>query len=294
MRDNTHRTAHHAPTRESGIVPGIAELNISPGPRDDPLTYPGETPDTSYLLLDSWMYGLQPIPGRVVGQWRVDVDGGPLTGLGVAAGLDEGLAFAAAAPLAARHPVLAFGSNAAPAQLLDKFAGLTGPGLVVPVTRATVQGFSLGHSPHVSNPGYVPFVVVNSARRNKLEVNMLWLDSDQLTCLNATEPNYRLVPTPGERYPLTLQSRQTITNYSLYKGRWGALKWADEPLPTAAGSQLEVFAGLNAMRWFRVLVGDGDVRSQMSRLRADLTLRDRVRSELFDRGLVVPDGWGDS
>ena len=121
---------------------------------------------------------------------------------------------------------------------------------------------------------------------------MLWLDARQRSCLNATEPNYELVSVAGDRYPLTLESEQAITSYSLYKGRWGALRWPGDSAPVVAGSQRQLFAGLNRTGWFPALVGPADPLGQVSRLRAEAGLRLRVRGELAARGFVTPDGVG--
>ena len=80
----------------------------------------------------------------------------------------------------------------APAQLLDKFGRLDPRDRVIPVTIGRVEGFALAHSAHVSNPGYLPYVLVHGWRRGRrLEVRVLWLDDTQLAALNETEPNYR-------------------------------------------------------------------------------------------------------
>ena len=276
-------------------MPSLAALDLLTSPRADPLSYPGKTLDFSYLWLDSWVYPLQSRVGFRLGQWRILVDGGPLAGKGgmsrTTADLNRALLNADSVDVNSRYPVLAFGSNAAPAQLLDKFHRLKPAQRVIPVTRASVMGFVLGHSPHISNPGYLPYVVVNGCGAADLDVFVLWLDSAQLSCSNETEPNYDLVPVPGDRYPLTLESAETISAYSAYKGKWGALQWLGEIRPARAGTQREVFTGLAAFEWFRALVGTGGVETRVLRLRDDRALRDKVRVAMADRGLATSDGW---
>jgi hypothetical protein len=246
--------------------------------------------DCSYLWLDSWIYPLSPAPGRRLGDWKVGIDGGPLAEL-QNPGLNRAMKIVNVPPLDFRYPVLAYGSNAAPSQLLDKFASIDPSERVIPVTRGLVRGLGLSHSPHISNPGYVPYVVVGSEREVAMPVFVLWLDETQLRVINQTEPNYRLVNAPADRYPLTLESGEPIAGYSLYRGNWGALRFAQSNTPAAAGSQHDVFAALNNLEWFRNLTGPGDVAAQQRRLREDRVLRDQVRTELTVRGLAISDGW---
>ena len=195
-------------------MPSWPDLHLARGPRADPLTYPGERRGGQLSLDGSLVLS---VDSAGVGEdWLVQLDGGPLgaagaTGADLTTGsaprstrrasnevwdLDDALLFAGAAPMVDRRPVIAFGSNAAPAQLRDKFQLLTPDERVVPVLRASVQGFVLGHSPHVSDPGYLPFVLVGNGAA-ALDVSVLWLDPRQLGVLNRTEPNYELVQMSG-------------------------------------------------------------------------------------------------
>jgi hypothetical protein len=189
--------------------------------------------------------------------------------------------------------VLAYGSNAAPAQLLDKFGRLEPRERVLPVTTGHVEGFALAHSAHISNPGYLPYVLVDGGAGAVLEVRVLWLDEAQLAALNETEPNYTLVPVNGARYPLTLESGVPVPRYSAYRGKWGALHLPAQHGPVRAGSQQDVHAELAGQGWFAELFSRVSVQEQVDLLRADKALRDRVRDELGARGMAVMDGWID-
>jgi len=274
-------------------MPRIAELAFSMSPRQDPLSYPGTAPAHSYLWVDSWMYQLTSQPAMELGEWRLVVDGGPLGGIDPVDRLDAALRTAGVAAVAERYPVLAYGSNAAPPQLLDKFGWLAPRDRVVPVTIGRVDGFALAHSAHVSNPGYLPFVLVHSGAGAELTVRVLWLDDTQLAALNETEPNYTLVPVNGAAYRLTLESDVAVPRYSAYRGNWGALRWSARDDPAAAGAQAAVHAELARCEWFAELVGRGAIPEQVELLRADKMLRDRVRDELAARGMSVADGWTD-
>ena len=161
----------------------------------------------------------------------------------------------------------------------------------MPVTIARVQGFALAHSAHVSNPGYLPYVLIDGGSGTSLEVRVLWLDEAQLAALNETEPNYTLVQVNGARYGLTLESGLPVARYSAYRGRWGALRWPAQDRPAAAAAQDVIHAELARCLWFAELVGGVAVPEQVLLLRADKALRDRVRDGLAARAMAAPDGW---
>lgn len=253
----------------------MAAHDLPPSPVADPASYPGERPDADYLFSGD---RIRPLTAAADG-WRLGTAGGePAGGL-----LDELLG----GPLHLRHPVLAFGSNAAPAQLAAKFGAVT---TGIPVTRARLRGFALGHSPHVSVPGYIPWVLIDEPG-TMLDCVVLWLDRQQQARLDVTEPNYHLVTVDPVRYPLTVPATHAVIGYSAYRGRWGALRWPHDERPAAVASQAAVFARLGGFGWFRDLVGAGGLADAQRRLASDDALRDRVRDELAARGMTVPDGW---
>ncbi len=243
--------------------------HLASDPRSHPARYPGDRLASDFLLRDGRVVPL------VVGRngWRLG-DGSPV---------DERIAV----PLAARRPVVAFGSNAAPAQLIAKFGSAAGP---IPVTRARLHGFVVGHSPHVSIPGYVPWVLVDCPD-SVVDCAVLWLDDAQRVRLDATEPNYELVQVTAARYRLVVEAVDAVIDFAVYRGRWGALRWPDEPGPVPAGTQAVLFGRLAALGWFRDLVGVGDLVAVQRRLRAEGQLRDRLRAEFARRGMTHPDGW---
>jgi len=239
----------------------LTDLNLAPAPRADPALYPGERLAFDYLLRDDRVRPLAP-----------GVDGWP-------DGQDD------------RTAVVAFGSNAAPAQLVAKFGGHGGP---IAVTRARLRGCLLAHSAHVSDPGYLPWVLVDEPGA-AVDCAVLWLDEPQRAQLDVTEPNYELVPVHADRYLLQLAAVETPVRApiqaAVYRGRWGALRWPDADRPLPAGSQRQLFERLAALGWFRNMVGSGPLRERQARLAGDAALRDRMRDELAERGMTVPDGW---
>ncbi len=233
---------------------GLDGGRLGPAPRRDPARYPGDRLAFDFLLRGD---RIDPLP----------VDPAPV--------------------LDGRHAVVAFGSNAAPAQLAAKFGSATG---TIAVTRARLTGFAVGHSPHVSSPGYMPWVLV-AAPGSRVDCALLWLDDRQRAVLDATEPNYVLVPIDRRRHPLDGSTAVAALSYAAYRGRWGALRWPGEDRPARATSQARLFGRLRTLAWFRDLVGDGGLRAAQGRLAGDPGLRNRIRAELMAREMTVPDGW---
>jgi len=91
--------------------------------------YPGAVPDCSFVHLDELSHPVRPGPTTGAG-WRVGIRSGP--------DLDDWLADHGGPPLAARIPLLTYGSNRCPSKItwLRRNLGLAGP---VVVLRATTR-----------------------------------------------------------------------------------------------------------------------------------------------------------
>jgi hypothetical protein len=123
--------------------------------------------------------------------------------------------------MSARVPVVAVGSNAAPSQLVRKFATRSVRPLI-PVTLSVVSNLVPGVSAHVSKPGYIPAVPVKvPGAASRLFV--LWLDNVQLRILDETEPNYWRRRLPAESFPVRLESGVALSKCFLYVGKHGCL-----------------------------------------------------------------------
>jgi len=83
-----------------------------------------------------------------------------------------------------RVPVLAVGSNQAPAQLTRKF-GLD-PAAVIPVQRCTLKDFDVVYSAHISSYGAVP-AMLQAAPGVAVTLFVNWLSEEQLPVMHATE-----------------------------------------------------------------------------------------------------------
>jgi hypothetical protein len=227
-----------------------------------------------------------------VGSWALDLDGGPLGSLSGSTYLDGALKAADVAPMNDRYPILAIGSNAAPAQLRHKFGVAPGVSDVVPLTRAEVRGLGVGHSAHVSKAGYIPYVPITGSQETGQHLFVLWLDLKQTTCIDRTEPNYHPTVIPSEDFPMTLESGETLNQYALYQGRWGALRLTPTGPPLPATSQDEVYGKLAELAWFEYLVPESrnGVEAAIQALGADGRRRSGMRNAFAREGLTVNDG----
>jgi hypothetical protein len=161
---------------------------FGPAPIDDWSCYPGRRTEFSFLFCGDHLRALD----------RID--------------FDEELRALDAPPLAARRAVLAYGSNACPAQLGRKHRDGTCSG-IFPMARGWVRHLAVGYSDHQSRYGAVPATPITSDGVCT-EVFVAWLDAEQLLDLDRSEArNY-------ERRPLDLHAHE--------------LYMSDGPLPSAA------------------------------------------------------------
>ncbi|MDD7942238.1 gamma-glutamylcyclotransferase [Actinomycetospora lutea] len=149
--------------------------------------YPGVAPGFSFVHLDAASRRLEPSDHAAAG-WTVDGDG--LSGRD----LDRWLADRGAAPMTARVPVLAFGSNRCPGKLtwLREHLGLGGP---VVVLRARVEGLAAVWAAGLrARDGARPATL--AVAPGAVETHAVWMATpDQVAVLDRCEGR-------GERYDL--------------------------------------------------------------------------------------------
>lgn len=135
-----------------------------------------------------------------------------------------------------RTPIIAYGSNAAPWVLADKFTRLYGSNteyngsMVIPVTKAILKNFDVTWLAHFTGGGGLP-ATISAAPGTEVEVWLTWLDNDQLAWMNTSEE----VGKAGGMYSLNrMPKNQLITSgYSLsqdplvYVSCYGALRAPD-------------------------------------------------------------------
>jgi hypothetical protein len=118
---------------------------------------------------------------------------------------------------AERVALLAYGSNAAPRVLARKLALSSDPVLVVP---ATLHGFDVVYSAHISPYGAVPATLQRSPG-TAVEVHVIYMTEDQIELITATEPNYE--PAALKDVECRLEGGETHTELTAYVSRHGCL-----------------------------------------------------------------------
>jgi hypothetical protein len=118
---------------------------------------------------------------------------------------------------AARTPVLAYGSNAAPRVLSRKLALTDQPVLVVP---ARFCEFDVVYSAHISPYGAIPATLQRSPG-TEVRVHVIYMTDAQIGVISATEPNYR--PQLLEDIECRLEDGEGLSEVSAYISRHGCL-----------------------------------------------------------------------
>jgi hypothetical protein len=276
-------------------MPSICGLPLGLNPSVDPIYYPGVPVEDNYLLTGNWLYSLDSTGKESISDWSVMIDGGPLHNAGQAAiDVDLALSKLAAKVMGQRFPVVAVGSNASPGRLIHKFSDILGM-TVIPLTAAHVANIGVAHSAHVSRAGYIPYSPRLSNDVARLFV--LWLDTNQLSRLDATEPNYRRLTLSGLDRPVVIEaSGEPLSAYSLYRSRWGLLKIPPHDAPLAATTQESVFSLLAKTTRFSQLLPEipSKPEAAMKRLAGDRALRKAVQSCIAECRYSIPDELGKS
>ncbi|MEO3763663.1 hypothetical protein [Streptomyces sp. B8F3] len=258
----------------------LEALGLATVPLLEPLTYPGPPVPGPSLLAGDRLLPLRPAAGGV-GRWRV-ADGGTDTGL------DEALAALGRAPVAARVPVLALGSNAAPGQVRHKLTHLGLPA-VVPVTPVTVGGLGVGVSGHISPPGYVAAApYADAAAASRLWVT--WLDDGQLHAVDGTEmPNYGRALLPAAEFPVRLPGGERLPDTYVYYNARGVLSDAHRrPLPHTPDQPALLARLLAASSRLRDLLGPTP-RDWVARVGADAEVREAGTRIFREEGWLLPE-----
>ncbi len=84
-----------------------------------------------------------------------------------------------------RRPVLAYGSNRAPAQLCRKFGALPAASAIL-VERCELDGFDIVHSAHVTSYGAIPAALLPRAGVSVV-IAVTWLDDQQVEEMDQSE-----------------------------------------------------------------------------------------------------------
>ncbi|MFQ5959736.1 MAG: hypothetical protein ACE5LF_10250 [Alphaproteobacteria bacterium] len=152
---------------------------------DDPLVrakaYPYSTPPHSYLFVNGAAYELVE-SGTDPTRDGLLRDGGRAK---PAACVLHDLGIRGAPPLDARVPVLAHGSNAAPATLARKYARID-EDVVIPVIKARLAHFDVVYATHFSGYGSIPSTLAAS-QATVAEIAVTFLTPHQLALMHECE-----------------------------------------------------------------------------------------------------------
>lgn len=198
--------------------------------------------------------------------------------------IERALAAAGAAPLAERTLVLAVGSNQTPRTIARKYrrAGRE-LDVATPFVRCTVHGLAVGHVPRAAAPGYVPAAPYR-AEGERMELVATWFDEEQLSVVDATEPNYRRLRLRAADCPVVLATGEEPEHVDVYASRWGVLARDGVPIPLRHRQQ-ELFDELQGLTGETRLIGDA--AEVCGRLAAQ---PDLVHDLAREHHLVVADG----
>jgi hypothetical protein len=161
-----------------------------PAPREDPLIYPGSRPESSYVLADGIVWPITKcstgnIQGSILNakvQRFNDTD---------SQSINDFLQSKSAAPLEERFPVLGYGSNPVPGQLISKF----GQKAVVPVAYGSLPKADVVYN-LISNKGYAFAEILFDDENTEIRIAVSFLDEKQLKIMIDTEQNYHLSFSP--------------------------------------------------------------------------------------------------
>ncbi len=131
-----------------------------------------------------------------------------------------------------RTPVLAYGSNRAPAQLDRKFGHA--PETIIPVETAVLEEFDVVYAASFTRYGAVP-AMLQHVPGVAVEIAVTWLDEAELEHMNGTEigaANYHYAALEDVR--LTLASGEVLETVYTYVGTRGHFTHDGGPVPLKA------------------------------------------------------------
>ncbi len=248
-------------------------------PADDftksPWSYPGTPAAHGGLMTDD---GFQPLtPG----------DGGAGDALLEGRSLEDLLRAAGVAGVDERHLVVAVGSNASPAVMRRKLTSAE-VSTVLPFVEVTAHGLAVGHSAHVSPPGYfptAPYLSLSTATRTVASL----LDAEQLACVDRTEPNYSRRALGPLACRLEAGGVVHPSTFQLFVSRWGVLcPPGKAPWPVQPQEQLFSRLARECAGFAEIVERFPGTRASMAALAADARLRTRVRKALQVEGWASP------
>jgi hypothetical protein len=193
------------------------------------------------------------------------------------------------APVDSRHMMVSIGSNASPAVMRRKLRQRS-VNATIAFVQANVSGLRVGHSAHVSVPGYIAAApVLEPSATTPVVVSLL--DAEQLECLDATEPNYTRTLLTAEVCQLELEAGERPASFLLYVSKHGVLAPPGQD-PLRLMSQQDVYERLRGqLEPVASLFRDSDTQSVMSRLSRDEALRSELLACFRESGWATQSGF---
>ncbi len=161
---------------------------LSASQNNDPMLYPGQRPESSYVTDGSYVYELlvKNDDGNLAFTMRAEA--------GKEVPANEFLAAAGVPGMEDRIPTLAFGANMSPGSLASKFKKVGRPdALVIPTVYAELQGHDIVWSGGPgANGNFIAILYAGEeTRETKVQVGINFLTREQLLVLHATELAYQ-------------------------------------------------------------------------------------------------------
>ncbi|MEV8317591.1 hypothetical protein AB0Q95_25820 [Streptomyces sp. NPDC059900] len=254
----------------------LAALGLDVVPALQPLAYPGHPAPWPALLTGDGLLplGVRPLP---LGRW-------PVAGRA----LDDVLGERGQAPVGRRHPVIAVGSNASPAQVAYKLLRRGIPA-TVPMVPVRVRGIAVGCSAHIGRAGYVAAAPCRADPAAETSLVVSWLDDEQFGAVDETEfPNYRRALLTGDGSGLVLPSGEALDGAYLYVSSFGVLIDPGTGLPRPGGGDQAALLDslIGGSPELRGLLGPGP-GDWVRKAAGDRTLRERGTRAFADAGWVL-------
>ena len=205
-------------------------------PIEDPRTYPGEWPEKSFLYFYTTT-DQSSIPGYKLLYIQLERNRklihSKISMNNYYYNLDRFLRRNNQAVLSERFPILTYGSNACPRQLF--FKGITG---AIPFFKASLKGFDIVYSAHISEYGYIPATIMES-ERTTIEVWVALVNEAQLKMIDKSEDRPRTydlvkINLDGENTRIVLENGEMLPFVYTYISKKGFLAFNGQPISLKA------------------------------------------------------------
>jgi len=176
-----------------------------PAPRDNPLDYPGIRPSSSFILVGDMIHSI-----RFDDKEKGDTEAGVADSGNDEIPIDYFLKNRGVAPLSERFPVIGYGSNPVPGQLVSKF----GNEAIVPVVFGNMRDTDIVYN-LISNQGYAFAELLPNQKNVNSDIAITYLDKKQLKRMIETEQNYVLAFSPST---VRLDSDEVLNDSFVFAG----------------------------------------------------------------------------